>query len=722
MNKLFSLLQHAFSAGRGRPAAAFILLWLIILSVLSERTYGPDRPSSLGDRTVRMLTTPFVNGRQLLFDNYQQISPRRRESQPVTIVEIDEASLKAVGQWPWPRNRLADLVDAIAAQGPAAIGLDMYMPEPDATSPARVAANLPAGQAKLARALSKLPNHEARLAASLSAAPTVIGAAGFDFETQTTAAGLRTAPVIARGGDPLPHLRRFPWVLASLPELQAAAHGQALLSVSLEDSVVRRIPLVMAVGDQAVPSLAMEMLRVATGSSAIELDVGAEGIETVSVADLAVPTQSGGDIWLHFGRRAGSTPREVSAADVLAGRVAREAIEGKLVLVGLTGSGLQDMRTTPLRELVPGIEIQAQTIEALFDGRRLLRPGWLKNLELAILAGFGALMIWLAPSARTSRVPAGLVLGFNALLVTGGFLAFRTTGLLFDAASLIIVFSILLASLVSSTLIEIGRENQRLAEEQQRLREESARVSGELAAARMIQMASLPQAARLFAGETRFGVAAMLEPAREVGGDLYDFYMLDDRHLFFVIGDVSGKGVPASLFMAVTKALAKSAARRGGLEPERILATASREIGEENPESMFVTMVAGILDAETGRLLICNAGHDAPFRLRASGAIDRLGSASGPPLCVLDGFPYRVEEFRLEPGDLLLLFTDGLTEARNEAGELYGMKRVQDALEGGPMDAESLIVCLRENLRAFVGAAEPADDLTLLALRRTPAV
>jgi adenylate cyclase len=729
VRRLIDLFRGAFLAGGGRPVALLILAVLTTLSHLSEAPPLSGDHQEMGSRLLGAMTQPFRAGREYLFDRYQQLAPRVRKAQPVTIVEIDEASLKRFGQWPWPRTRLADLIDAINFLQPAAIGLDMYMPEPDATSPAQVAATLPLEQKALADRLRALPSHESRLAASLRAAPSVLGAAGFDFAAQTTVDRMRTAPVLSRGEDAAPYLRHFPWVLASLPELQAAAHGQALLSVSLEESIVRRIPLLMTLGDTVVPSLALEMLRVGSGAPAIEARVGPLGMESIAVADLVVPVQYSGEIWLHFAARAGAASRQVSAADVLDGKVAAELFENKLVLVGLTGSGLQDMRTTPLRELVPGIEIQAQVIESLFDGAVLHRPAWLKTTELLLLAGTGLLMIWLIPR-RQGRLAAALtsnqkastwfVTGLNVICLGAGFLVFKYTGLLFDAAGLFIGFSGLLASLVSSAMIEIEQENQRLAAEQQRMREEAARVAGELAAARAIQINSLPSAEKLFAAERRFAVAALLEPAREVGGDLYDFFMLDAHHLFFVIGDVSGKGVPASLFMAVTKALAKSAARRGEPQLAEIIATANREIGAENPESFFVTAIAGIFDADNGRLILCNAGHDAPLCRRADGRIEPLAAASGPPLCVLDGFPYASEEHSLAPGDTLLLFTDGLTEANDDAGELFGSARITAALDALPAgcDAEAVVAAMREGLRSFVGAAEPSDDLTLLVLQR----
>ena len=432
---------------------------------------------------------PFRSARQFLFDGYQMRSPRQPNAQPVAIVEIDEASLAKVGQWPWPRNKLAQLIDAIGRYEPAAIGLDIYMPEPDQTSPARVAANLPPEAAHLAKSLEGLPSHESVLAEALRRQTTVLGAAGLDQASFTTSAGLRTAPLNVLSGDPLFLVRRFEHVLASLPELQAAATGQAVLSVDLEGGVVRRIPLVMAVGDRLVPGLPIEMLRTASGSSAIDVTAGASGIETVGVAELNVPTQANGEIWLHYAPIKSSIGRYVSAVDILEGKTAPDVLAGKLVLLGLTGTGLNDMRMTALGELVPGIEIQAQVIEALFDGRFLLRPWWMKWVETAGLLICGLLLVWYVPRTDSRfasylkmvpRASLWLTLGLNSLLITCGYLIFRQSGYLVDASSYFLVLSGVMGSLISSAMIEIANEAEALAKEQQRMRDAANLVAGEL--------------------------------------------------------------------------------------------------------------------------------------------------------------------------------------------------------------------------------------------------
>ena len=487
MHTVIGLLRRAFLFGRGRPIALLILLWTTTLSVISELPTDPTVEELSGD-----ITRPFRSARQFLFDSYQKYYPREPLSQPVTIVAVDETSLARIGQWPWPRNKLAELIDAIDFYQPAAIGFDMYMPEADQTSPDQVADNLPPGApAGLAAQLRLLPSHETRLAESLRSVPSILGAAGFDFTTYTSNAGLRTAPVSVSGGDALPYVRRFEAVLASLPELQAAARGQAILSVDLEFGVVRRIPLVVAIGDEIVSGLAMEMLRIATGSTAVEVTVGTHGIHTVSVADLQVPTQSGGEVWLHYSRAAATTGRYVSAIDVLEGRADPQQLEGKLVMLGLTGSGLHDMRTTALSELVPGIEIQAQLLESLFDGRFVLRPWWMKWLEISSILAIGCFLVWFIPRTDSKlahflqsvpRASMWLTVTLNILLITLGYLLFRVSGLLFDASSFFIILSGVMGSLVSSAIIEIDRVAKDRSEQEQKIREAANLVAGKLVA------------------------------------------------------------------------------------------------------------------------------------------------------------------------------------------------------------------------------------------------
>lgn len=684
---------------RGRPTAMALALGFVLL-VLAL----PDGP--------------FPGLQPALFDAYQKAMPRERKSTAVQIVAIDEASLKRYGQWPWPRDRLAALLERMARQQPLAIGLDIFMPEPDATSPEALAARLPDDAAALKSALQAMPRHDAQLAGAMRAVPVVLGAAALRVPVPGSTSVLRAWPVRAAGGDPLPFLRSYPEALASLPLLQGAARGHGLLTAELEHGVVRRVPLVAAVGDTVLPSLPVELIRVAAGLPAVTVDVTPQGVRGVAVGDLQVPTQPGGDVLVHFSRHAND--RYVSALDIMEGTAPGDLLSNRIAIVALTGLGLADMKTNARGELLPGADVHAQVTESLLEERWLRRPARMRWFEAGALASCALLLVWLLPRAAL-RTGVLAWLALSALLFGGGMAAFSLAGVLFDAATVWLGMTVPALSLLASLFVQEAGERRRSERALQLARESAARTAGELSAARRIQMATLPVPAGAFPGERRFTVAALLEPAREVGGDLYDFYMLDERRMLFMIGDVSGKGLPASLFMVVAKALSKSVAlgmADNAPDLAAMVNRANRELARENPEMLFVTCIAGILDAATGDVTLCNAGHDAPRRVDADGALERLLPADGPPLCVLDDFDYPVQHYRLRPGDSLCLATDGIAEAFDGQGGLYGIERLDALLaRAHGMAPDALVAAVREDVRRHVGAAEPSDDLTLLVVR-----
>lgn len=689
---------------RGRPLAAFALTLLTIL-VATTDLRGVERLRHAG------------------FDAYQRLLPREREKAPAVIVEIDEKSLARYGQWPWPRTLLAQLVQRIRAGGPYAIALDLIFPEPDRLSAGLVAESLPGLDAQDVARLKALPSNDAALAKVIASVPTVLGVAGYD-RSQLPASARRHsgfAPARQRGGDALAFVRRYDVALANLPELERAAAGHALLSADLESGGARRMPLISRVGDVLAPSLSLELMRVAAGRPAFDVWVGARGVEAVGVENIIVPTQPDGRIWVHFTRHDRS--RFVSAADVLSGAASAAAFREQLVVVGVTGLAITDYVTTPLDERIPGVEIHANMLENIFDGRVLRRLYWATWAEALALLAAGAALIAVMPASRVLWWPV-LLVALLAALLGGGFGAYRYGRLLFDAAMPMLgvgaVFVVMMATLFSEAVLQRRQLHQRLQQE----REAKARLTGELDAARRIQMGILPRAEGAFPGETRFSIYADLEPAREVGGDLYDFFMLDKDRLFFLIGDVSGKGLPASMFMAVSKALCKSISARHPASVTETLQEASRDIGRENPEQFFVTLIAGILDARSGELRLSNAGHDAPYLIRRNGKVERIEAGGGPPLCTIEDFPYGETTCTLAPGDMLCMVTDGITEAMNERGELYGTARLAEliervAREQGAMTPERIGTAIREDVARFCGAAEPADDLTILAVRWT---
>jgi serine phosphatase RsbU (regulator of sigma subunit) len=608
--------------------------------------------------------------REPLFDAYQKIFPRSRASAPAAIVEIDERSLEARGQWPWPRTVVADLLRAISEAGPAAIGVDLLFVEPDRSA----------------------PGADAALAQALEGRKAVLGIAGVEYRDRRWQPP-QAAPVRQSSTRELP-LRRFEGHLQTRAEIDRAAAGRGLLSVDSADRVIRTVPLVARVGDVVVPALSVEMVRVAAGLPALAIDDRGGQRVAVVLGDLAVPMQSDGTFRPWFTRH--DPARFVSAEDVLSGKTAGELLRDKLVLVGVTGLGLLDYQATPLGELVPGVEIHAQILEQMFDGAYLHRPTGAGLIEAGLLLLAGVVFVLVVPRAR-ARFSTALLLLTLFLLAVFGLLAFKA-GFVIDVGGPAVGALAVFGALLAATLAEV--------------RAAQARVAGELEAARRIQMGLLPAPRRIFAGEPRFAIDAGLEPARIVGGDFYDCFMLDEHRLFFAVADVSGKGLPASLFMALSKSLLKSIALRDGADPAAILTQANAEIARDNAESFFVTAFAGVLDARTGVLEFCNAGHEPPYLCRPGAAPERLEHPGGPPLCVMERFAYPCARHRLAPGDTLCVVTDGITEAMDRGGGFYGAARLQGVLKNKPD-----VAAVRDDVRRFTGGAEQADDLTLLCLR-----
>ncbi|HEX4944023.1 MAG TPA: CHASE2 domain-containing protein [Usitatibacteraceae bacterium] len=650
---------------------------------------------------------PVERFRNVVFDGWQRLMPRERLSDQVVVVVIDEKALALHGQWPWPRDRVAELVSRIAKARPLVLGMDIFFPEPDRYSPAMMAARLEDRAPDIAARLKGMPSNDALLGAALGTIPSVLGVAALESRDPRFAGPPGAPPVRFLGGAG-EGLRTYPGHLRNVPEIDAGAAGHGLYSVDLEAGVARRLQMIGRFDEAAVPALAVEMIRVALHAP-LTVAPSLGGTIELRFGDYAVPAQRDGRAFVHYGYSAPA--RFVSAAAILDGSFDASPLEGKLVLVGFTGLGLVDLVATPLGETAFGVENHAQAIEAILEGRFLRRVELASRIEAALLVAFGLGLFALIPRSNAQRSAALLVAGI-AILLAAGAAAFRYAGLLFDPAGpalgAIAVFGVMQAG----SLAEAQRQRQQL-------REQAARMSGELDAARRIQMGLLPDPREALGSERRADLAALLEPARTVGGDFYDCFMLDDRRLFFLVADVSGKGLPASLFMASVKSILKSAALTVDGPVGAILSRAQDEIHRENPESLFVTVLAGALDLETGELECANAGHEPVWSHQPRGSPERLDLSGGPPLCVLEAYPYPSTRRALARGEWLLVLSDGATEAMNAAGEFFGVERLRTSLAwlGDETDAVAIVSRVRDDVRRFSGAAEPADDLTLLAIR-----
>lgn len=623
----------------------------------------------------------------------------------MTIVGIDEESLALAGQWPWPRSKMAELIGKIQAMDPAAVGLDVTFNEPDRLSPEALALAVPGLSEELTAQLKAMIGNDWLLGEQLGRSPTVLG---MSAESTPDSSPPPRAGTVMVDDRITAHLRQYPGRQGSLEAVRRHA-VEGLINGHSEGGIIRTAPLVAMVKNVPVPALSLAMWQAASGSPVLVTPAG-PGLAETAVAQLRIPMQTDGTVWIWFSPRSQPIAR-VSAADILSGKASPELFERKMVLIGATGLGLLDYKTTPLGDFIPGVEIHAQLIEQMRDGRHLVRPAWMGLAEAALLlAGVALLFRYRTRSAGIGF--AALAAGSVIIVLLFGLAAFRGAGVLVDA------LSPALGIALAASVFLIDRL--RLSEQQRReLREQAARISGELSAAQRIQMGLLPKPQEVFAGERRVAVAALLEPARSVGGDFYDCFMLDADRLFFVVADVSGKGLPAALFMAAVKSHIKSAALASDVHLDSLLRRAQADINRENPELLFVTAFLGVLDLRTGKLSYVNAGHEPPLACRPGGPLIRLERADGPPLGALDGFEYSQGERQLSPGEWLCILTDGVTESQNVAHELFGIERTQRALNEPalPEWPGEIVKRLQLAVAAFSLGADPADDLTLLVIR-----
>jgi sigma-B regulation protein RsbU (phosphoserine phosphatase) len=249
-------------------------------------------------------------------------------------------------------------------------------------------------------------------------------------------------------------------------------------------------------------------------------------------------------------------------------------------------------------------------------------------------------------------------------------------------------------------------------EELKQVNETKGRIEGELNAAKDIQMSMLPKLFPAYPDRDDIDIYGQLTSAKEVGGDLFDFFIRDDK-LFFCIGDVSGKGIPASLVMAMTRSLFRNIANHES-RPEKIVSLINEAMSDGNDSNMFVTFFLGVLDLQTGQLHYCNAGHDWPYLV--GNGITELKSDPNLPVGTFSDTVYCLEEYRMPEGTILFMYTDGLTEAQDSQNNLFGDQRIVDVLQTGG-SCKEIIAKMTEAVHKFVGDAEQSDDLTMLAIQ-----
>jgi adenylate cyclase len=416
------------------------LLSLFARIVLSRRSFGLFLLAALV--AVRMSDpAPLEELRLRSFDLFQAIQPRDDNLRPVVIVDIDEASLRQYGQWPWPRTLVADLLDRLFEWQIKAVAFDVVFSEPDRTSPNEAMKYFHDLDDTTRTRLLQLPSNDDVLAKAMGRGKVVVGQAGIGTVDAIASESMPETGVALLGPDPTPYLFSFPKLLRNLPELERAAAGRGFFTIATErDGMVRRVPLVMNAEGKVVAALAIDLLRAATGAGAVLVRSDQSGVRQVVVSKLELPTDQNGRVWLHFSSHEAS--RYVSAKDVIEGTTSPERFAGKLVLVGTSATGLLDIKTTPVHAAMPGVEIHAQLLEAALTGSLLQAPSYAMAVEILAAIALGVMLALLAPSL--SAVALFLIAAFAATAIAAGsWMLYSKHQMLLDPTfPLIVTFSV----------------------------------------------------------------------------------------------------------------------------------------------------------------------------------------------------------------------------------------------------------------------------------------
>src|SRR5579863_10072567 len=396
--------------------------------------------------SIRVFDPSFVEGPRLHgFDAAQRLWPRIEANDRVQVVAIDEQSLAAKGQWPWPRTLIADLVRRIAAGRPAVLGIDVLFAEPDRYSPQRIAQSLSGAPAEVTAALASLPEGDGVLGEAIGTIPTVLVAyPSRQAIPRPAGPQLITTSVREQGSNPRPFLFEYASLIRTLPAIARRARGEGAVAVNFDlDGVLRRVPLVVLAEGRLVPAFAVAVVGVAQRQSSALIATGAQGVEHVAAGEATAPTDARGRAIMHFAPR---QLRYFAAADVLDPAFDTRQFAGHIVLLGVTGAGIVDQKQTPLG-VMEGIQIHAQLIESILDDSLLRRPPIVLWIELALILLAGAVPIWLIRSGRPFAAAAA-VLGLSATLIGGELALFRFASFLVDglyaAATALATFGVML--------------------------------------------------------------------------------------------------------------------------------------------------------------------------------------------------------------------------------------------------------------------------------------
>ena len=590
---------------------------------------------------------------------YQQ---RGTPSGDIVIIGINEETLAELGPYgPSYRTIMAYALEKLASDPehlPSVVAIDILYEGESGTG----------GDAQLAAAAEKLGN--------------VITACMAEYGTEITwensHAVERNASAVVNFVEPYDALR----------SVTVQGHINAM---SDKDGILRHALLyVTKPGGEMVYSMAAQAARLYLEAKGQTFDLSAENVAR--------------HYYVSFTGKPGDYNDGFSVYRLLMGQIPPEAWAGKIVLIGPYAAALQDSYFTAASKADPmfGVEYQANVIQSLLKNN--LRSEAPDGIQFAVLAAISMVASFLFFRRKIwigGVICAGLVIcGFLGAWIF--YLAGWVVHVLWIPVAALLLY---LAAMIYHYVLA-ARERRALALEKEH-------IATELALATRIQASFLP---KTFPDRQEFGLAASMTPAKEVGGDLYDFFLIDDDHLCLVIGDVSGKGVPAALFMMLASALIHHVAMHE-TSPAKILTEVNKEICTRNPEEMFVTVWLAVLQLSTGVLTASSAGHEYPAVKHADGHFELFKDRHGFVLGGMEGVRYREYTLPLESGSKVFVYTDGVAEATDSNEQMFGTERMISVLQEKENEAPGeILASVSHSVETFVGKAPQFDDLTMLCI------
>ena len=631
-----------------------------------------------------------------LLDLRFRLRGERTAADAIAVVEVDDATIGAYGQWPLPRDSYALLLAALTGAGARAVGVDLLFIGPDARD----------------------PQSDLLLASVTGSSPDVCHA--ISFLSDSSSGSAQTGPssdaseALRRHGiEEVRGVRVASAADALLPftELLESSGAIGHVAVAVDrDGVVRRVPLFVRYEDYLYPSLGLRMAGLALGHESLPRVEPASGGLTIVWPDgsrLPLPVDDEGATAIDFAGDRDAFPHSYSMVQVLRWfqegdreRLA-EAFGGRTVLIGNTavGEAATDVGTTPFAVATPLVYVHANVVDAVL-GERFLRVPPL-FLYLTVLACVAVLLGWLFASLP---LPAAI----GAMGGAVGIIAVSDYGLFAIWHVDVPVTLSLLLPVVGYVAIESYRSG--FLERRARDRDKELKI------AHQVQQKLFPDELPSAAG---WEFAGYCLPAREVGGDYYDLFRIDDDHIALALGDVSGKGLGPALLMSSVHALVRSYLRRPGAEPAGLVTELNEHLESSTSPGMFITFFLGILDVTTGELRYVNGGHNRGIvTCVGTGEVVYL-ETGGMVVGAMPGVGFEQGEVTLEPGSALTLFSDGVTEAVNEKGDMFEEERLAAVLlsAAGSGADETLNRVLKEVDR-FRGRCELTDDLSVVVVHR----